>query len=313
MELFQQSFQAVAILLGIGVFGFWIVSRQIVPAQALKFLSPLALEIALPCLIFARITRQFELRSYPHWWLLPLAWLAFTVGAALFTALVMLLSRPSTRSEFGMTLFYQNAIFVPLVILTEMFGSDSQVVVKLFFFVMFFSALLFATYPWFFGTGSCQRSIGKIFHPVLLVTGLAIGGRLAGIQVYIPEFILSAMEMVGQMTVPLLMLILGGSIYVDMQEHGKVHYLEVAKFVFLKNLLLPFVTLGVLVLIKPGYDIALIVLLQSAVPPVTAAPVLTKRAGGDSALVSQFLVASFLVSLISLPAMLAVFGVAFPA
>lgn len=48
------------------------------------------------------------------------------------------------------------------------------------------------------------------------------------------------------------------------------------------------------------YHIALIIIIQAAVPPVTAVPIVTERAGGDRAVVNQFIVASFIVSLFSI-------------
>jgi predicted permease len=212
-----------------------------------------------------------------------------------------------------MALFYQNATFVPLVILTEMWGADSAIVVKLFFFVVFFSAFLFTTYGLFFGGAARKPELGKVLHPVLLVTAAAILTRLAGLEGCVPGFVLRALEMVGQMTVPLLMLILGGSIYLDVRQGTGLQLVEVAKFVALKNVAIPALALGILALIRPPADIALIVFLQSAMPPVTAAPVLARRAGGDGAMVSQFLVGSFAFSLISIPAALAAFQFVSPA
>ena len=60
MSLFIATFESVAVLLGIGVLGFWIIRRRILPGDILGFLSPLALDIALPCLIFANIIQNFS-------------------------------------------------------------------------------------------------------------------------------------------------------------------------------------------------------------------------------------------------------------
>ncbi len=312
IQTFIQAFEAVAVLLGIGLLGFSLLSRRVLPGEALRFLSILALDVSLPCLVFVRITRQFEPSTYPKWWLMPFAWLVFTVALAVFVLAAMRVSRPRTRREFGMTLFYQNATFVPLVILAEMWGSDSRVVVLLFLFVMFFSAFLFSTYGLFFGRARHTPGLGKVVHPVLLVTVAAILTKMTGLQDYVPAFALRALAMVGQMTVPLLMLILGGSIYLDLRQGAGFEVTEVAKFVVLKNLVLPAVTLCILALIRPPTALSFIIFLESAMPPVTAAPVLAQRAGGNSAIVSQFLVASFAFSLLSIPGALAFYQLFFP-
>jgi hypothetical protein len=49
--------------------------------------------------------------------------------------------------------------------------------------------------------------------------------------------------------------------------------------------------------------------MQSAVPPVTAVPLLVERAGGNHTIVNQFILVSFLCSLITIPAIISLFGV----
>ena len=109
------------------------------------------------------------------------------------------------------------------------------------------------------------------------------------------------------------MIILGGNIYVDFQKKGKIFTHEIIKFVLLKNIIYPLVFLLIIILIRPPYPIALILLLQSAVPPVTAVPLLTERAGGNRLIVNQFIVASFIMSLLTIPVMIFVFSTFFAA
>lgn len=74
MDLFITTFESVAVLLGIGIIGFWIIRKKILPGNILGLLSPLALEIALPSLIFVNIISNFEPAEFPDWWQLPLWW-----------------------------------------------------------------------------------------------------------------------------------------------------------------------------------------------------------------------------------------------
>ena len=47
MNLFVSTFGAVAVLLGIGIVGFIIIKRRVLPQQAFDMLSPLGIDIAL--------------------------------------------------------------------------------------------------------------------------------------------------------------------------------------------------------------------------------------------------------------------------
>jgi hypothetical protein len=118
--------------------------------------------------------------------------------------------------------------------------------------------------------------------------------------------------MLGGMTLPLLMLILGGSLYIEFQKKGRIYSGEILKFILVKNFLFPLVLIVLLILVHPSYDIALILFLESAVPPITGAPVHTEREGGNVAIVNQFILASFVVSIVSIPLMFTLFSKAFP-
>jgi predicted permease len=83
-------------------------------------------------------------------------------------------------------------------------------------------------------------------------------------------------------------------------------------FILAKNILFPLLALGILILIKPAFPVALIIMLEAAVPPITSIPILAQRSGGNRSLSSQFIVGSFLFSLISIPLALYLFSRFFP-
>jgi malate permease and related proteins len=79
-----------------------------------------------------------------------------------------------------------------------------------------------------------------------------------------------------------------------------------------KNLVFPLVFMGILVLVHPDFTLALIVILEAAVPPVTAIPIFAERSGGNRALASQLVVASFVASIVTIPLILLLFTRKFP-
>jgi len=189
MNLFIIAFESVAVLLGIGIIGFWIIKRRIIPGNILTLLSPLALSIALPSLIFVNIIQDFSPSDFPNWWQLPLWWGFFTIVAAGLTFVFMFTSKKKTRREFAISLFYQNGIFFPLAILAGMFGEDSSHIVFLFLFTIFYAAFFFSTYHFFFEHKKKEKlKWKKIIHPVLIATILAVIIRLGGVQDAIPDF-----------------------------------------------------------------------------------------------------------------------------
>jgi len=313
MSLFVATFEAMAVLFTIGGLGFLVLGRRIVPKEAFRFLNPLVLDIALPCLIFTNIITRFRPAEYREWWQLPLWWLAFTAVAGGMTALAVKTCRKEVRPEFAVSLFFQNITFFPLAILTGLFGAGSSYIVDLFLFGMLFPPFLFNTYYLFFDGSQGRFDWRKTFHPVVVVSFVAIAICLADLQDSLPHFLVSSTKLVGQTAVPLIMIVLGGGIYVALSQHGPVRIVEILRFVLFKNVIFPLAVLGILVLVRPAYGVALIIVLESAVPPITSVPLFAERGKGNSALVSQFVVASFLASVVTIPIMVWLFGKYFPA
>lgn len=312
MDVFVVVLESVLVLLGIGFIGFWITRRNLIPENVLGFLSTLAIDIALPCTIFASIMVNFAPAEYPNWWQLPLWWLLFTAIASVLTLITRYISARDTRAEFSMSLFYQNGIFFPLIILSGIFGTDTPYIAQLFIFIMLHPTMFFSTYQLFFRKKPGQMRWQRIVNPVLIATIIAIIIQVIGIKAYLPDFVLSIFQILGAMALPLVMIILGGSLYLDFQQKGRFYVSEITKFIIVKNIVFPLAFIGVLVLLKPSYNIALLFLLQAAVPPVTGVPILTERAGGNKSITTQFVFASFIASMVTIPAVFYIFSIYFP-
>lgn len=318
MGVFLVSLQAVFALLGIGVLGFWIIGRRRVPSDTLAFLSSLAIDISLPLLVLANLILDFSPQHYPDWWLMPLWWLGFTAVALALSLLASFLVSKDVRGEFASSLFYQNGLFFPILILGGIFGQGNQYLVPLFMFTVFYPSLVFSTYSLFFGKGIQRQKLNwrRIVNPVLVATvvGLIIG--LVSASDYIPDFFVTIVTMVGAIATPLFMLILGGNIYNDFMyraKDGKNWYAgEVIKFVLVKNVMFPLVFMALLLWLRPEFPVALIVMLQAVVPPITAMPILVERCGGNRRVASQFVLASFVFSIVSIPAFIYLFDRFFP-
>jgi predicted permease len=314
MNVFLITLQAVAALLGIGLLGFYVIGRRHVPSVALGVLTSIAIDVALPCLVLANILLQFTPQKYPDWWLFPLWWLGFTIVALILTLLTSLISKKETRGEFAMGLFFQNGIFFPLIIIAGLYGSVSSYLVVLFLFIFIQPSLVYGTYPFFIRKpGTVQKTnLIRILNPVLIMTLAGLAIVFGGIQAYVPQFLAMILTMIGGMATPLFMLILGGNVYNDFmnKETGgnKLEIGEALKFVMVKNFIFPLVFLALLVWLRPENPIAFLLLLQAAIPPITAIPVFTERMGGNRAISNQFIVASFVLSIISIPLMLLLFS-----
>jgi malate permease and related proteins len=318
MDAFVITFQAVAAMLGIGVLGFWIIGRRHIPTTTLSLLTSIATDIAIPCVVLSNILVQFSPHKYPNWWQLPLWWMGFTavtLGLSLLTSWTV---KKGIRSEWTISLFYQNGIFFPLIIIGGLFKDPSLYLVELFLFIFLQPTVVFSTYGLFFKKNAERQELNwkRIINPVILVTVAGLITGLAGISGYVPDFVKMILTMVGAMALPLFMLILGGNVYNDFRYSGKegkkIYWWEIIKFIAVKNLVFPLVFLGLLIWLRPSYTLALIIILQAAVPPITAIPVFAERSGGNRIIASQYIVGSFIFSIVSIPLVIFIFSRYFP-
>ncbi|MBU0497207.1 MAG: AEC family transporter [Candidatus Thermoplasmatota archaeon] len=268
----------------------------------------MALEIALPSLVFVRILQEFSPETFPDWWTKPLWWLLFMGLVAVFTYTFSFISKPETRNEFRISLFYQNAIFFPLAILSGMFGDSSSYLVYLYLFTPFYPAFFFNTYHIFFKQKIRSLNWKRIFNNVLIATLLGLVLVLVNFVIFVPGFVVQIFILLGAMALPLIMIIIGGNIYLDYQKKRRLYIGELIKFVIIKNIVFPLVLLAVIIVLQPAYHIALIFMPQAAIPPVSSIPIFTKRAGGNHGIVNQFVVASFIASLLTIPIMISLFS-----
>lgn len=313
MKILLTTAQSVAILLGIGLLGYIFARKGIFTRKVLKAFNTLVLNVALPCMVFSSIFTRFEPDRDIRWWLLPLWWLGYKVFLGLLTFLAELFASREVRREFRLSLLFQNEIFFPLMIIITLFGAKSQLIVKLFLFTVLYALLFYSFYHLFLGRRARKKlDWKKILNPIFIATLLAMIIKLSGIQKALPDFALFMFKTVGDMSIPLFLMVIGGNIYLDIKRKEPVHQGEIAKFVLFKNLLFPLLTFLALYLLKPAGDIAWLIFLQSCVPPLMAVPLVIENAGGNRTAANQFLTFSILASIITIPVMITLFSLVFP-
>lgn len=307
MDVFFSTFEAIATLLVIGIIGFTVIRRKLMPSEALSAISPLFLEVALPAMGFVKILSSFDPAQKSKLLLLPFLWVAFTSVSFVLCHLFKFLSPRAYRGEFAMTLFFQNAVFIPLIIVHKMYGPESPYLVDLFLFAIFYSPFFFNFNHIFFEGVKGAGRWNKLYHPVVVSTIVAILLVLFKLDTHVPAFFIGALSMVGAMAIPLLMVVVGGNIYLDFKQTRKFNYFEVFKFVLIKNFVFPALSLAIILIFKIRYDLAVLLLLQAAAPPLMAVPIFAERLGKNRFIVNQYIIGSISFSVLSIPLFFALF------
>ncbi|AQQ08553.1 auxin efflux carrier [Sedimentisphaera cyanobacteriorum] len=303
MQIFITTFEAVAALLLIGLAGFFLIIRKVIPEKAISVLATIAVDVALPSLVFSKIITSFNPEDMPGWWTRPLWWAGFAAAGTAAAFMVSFASKKSFREEFRSGLVFNNAVFFPLAIITSVFSEESPLVTELFLFTLLFPAFYFAAVNFFFhGSRGAKIPVSKIINPVFAATLTAVTLVLTGLADFVPQFAVHALKLTGRTAAPLLMMILGGSIYIDFRDKGEFKLAESAKFAFAKNIIFPLIALAAVYFLNIPKAVGFMLVLQAAVPPITSLSVMTERCGGQRHITNQFIFTSFMTSIITIPA-----------
>ncbi len=308
MEIFIKSLEAILVLIGLGFFGFYLLFKKFLKQDVLKVLSPIAIEFAVPAMIFSDIILNFKPEKIPNWWLYPLFWFFSFILGIFLSYFFSLIVKKEFKKEFILSLIFPNAVFIPIVLISSLYGENSEMLVKLYLFTIFFPLFLFNLYSLFIDLKKIKLNIKIIFNPIIIITIFSIFLKIYNLDRYIPNFIIDITKRIGALSIPIILLIIGGNIYIQFEKKSNIKWIEISYFVIVKNILFPLIHIIILSLIKIPSDIKFLIFLQSAVPPVTAIPLLIEREKHNYEIANQYLFFSFIFSIISLPSMFLIFN-----
>lgn len=264
-------------------------------------LNAISLDFALPCLVLVVILKRFHPETMPGWHRFPAGWALFTLISLPLSLISGFAARKEIRREFVFCCFYQNALFFPLAILSELYGQDSKEVANHFLMTFLFPAFLFNTTSLFF-QNSLQINWRKTLHPVLFMSAGGIILGLANLSKSVPNLIINALQQIGAMTVPLLMIALGARLRGDFEDRGPIYWREILAFIALRNIAFPVFFFALLLFFKIQKELSFLLILQAAMPPVNAAPAIVERNGRNAPFAGQILLAGYCASALTIPA-----------
>lgn len=207
------------------------------------------------------------------------------------------------RNVYTYGLTYMNCGFMGYPIVEAMFGQEG-----LFYGVIY--ASVFNLIAWSHGvivmsSGSNEKVDfkKKLINPSIISTVISIILFVTNIR--LPGVILEGVDMVGDMTFPLSMLIIG-SLLGDQKLSKLIKEYKLMLFTVLKLAVVPLMMLGVCLFIKDliGLKIALLCITMCAAPTATTTAVAAELYGGNSGLAAKLVGVTTLFCLISMPLVL---------
>ncbi len=306
LESFKITGLAVVQIFIMGCFGYFLMKKRILGDAGLDALSRLAIDITFPLMIFCQLIRDFSFTQYPDWWIFPLLSLGITILALIIGGISsVFISGSQHKLQFLSLVVFQNSGWLPLALVAALLPKDqaNPMFIYLFLFLLGFNLIMFSLGTFILAFSRQKKfEVGSFFSPPVIATLITMGLVFLGINRFVPEFIFKPLKMIGDCTLPLAMLVVGGNI--AQIRLTSVDKKAMALMVAVKLVILPL--LGILIMLKFNlpFLIGLLVLIQLAMPSATTLSVLVRFSKKEDLLVSQGIFFGHIFSLISIPVFL---------
>jgi hypothetical protein len=309
LESFKITGLATLQIFLLGALGYFLMKKGVLKDDSLATLSRLVVEITLPLLIFGQLIKDFSFSLYPKWWVFPVLSLVITAAgllAGLFFSIWIKGER--FKTQFVSLVAFQNSGYLPLALVSTILPKEQvpDMLVYLFLFLLGFNLIIWSFGVYMLSTQENKKfELGSLFSPPVIAIISSLVLVFLKVNTLIPEAVLKPIHMIGECTVPLAMLVVGGSLALIRLE--QVDKTAIGLLVIVKLILLPLVGLFLVLKFNLPELIGLLIVMQLAVPPATSLAVITKHYKKEDLLISQGIFFGHIFSLVTLPLFLSLY------
>ena len=205
----------IAVVFSMAGIGFGANKLKILPDESNKYLISLLLNIATPCLLITSIAGKNLTEETVKITVTTMigAILYFALGLVVAYGFVRLLKVPKVdRGVYTSIITMVNNGFMGFPVTQESFGDDALYLMVLCNIILCIWTYTVGFFQINIGTGefdrqTLKRNIRSMLNPCAVAS--LIGIFLLFTQIHLPEFIFSLLESVGQISIPLSMIVVG--------------------------------------------------------------------------------------------------------
>ncbi|MFD1672276.1 AEC family transporter [Agrilactobacillus yilanensis] len=307
MDVFFGSLSGVLIILVMITVGYVLTRMGWLGERDSKSIARIVTQVALPCYMIDTIMQDFSKKQLET--LLPN--LRFPVISMIilfafsFAAVWVFRIAPDRAGLFKSMFFNSNTVFIGLPVNRALFGDASLPYVLVYYMANTF-------FFWTLGVylikkdGKNQEdakfsiltAVKKVFSPPLL--GFIIGVIFVLLDWHFPSFIMSDFHYIGALTIPLSMFFIG--IQIAIVGLSSITFNKDAVGILVGRFILAPIVMTLLVLpAKVPILLKQVFIMQSAMPVMTNAPVVSKLYGADSDYAAIMVTESTVISMAVIP------------
>ena len=309
LSSFRITASAVAQIIILGAVGYFLVKKRILGDDGLNALSRLTIDVTLPILIFCQLSMDFSFKVYPNWWVFPLISIAVTLAGLLVGLLFSwFIAGEQRKLQFISLIGFQNSGYLPLALFAALFPREllGPMFIYLFLFLLGYNFVIFSAGVYMLTFLKDKKfDWMSLFNPPVVATILSLIIVFLRVNTIIPQFVIKPLNLIGECTLPLAMLVVGGGI-------AQIHLNHIDKkamifMVLAKLLVLPLLGLVFLLKFKIAPLIAILIFIQLAMPPAANLSVIIRHYKKEDLLISQGLFFGHIFSILTLPLLLGLY------
>lgn len=309
LESFKITGLAVAQIFLLAALGYFLIKKNILGPEGLNALSRLVIEVTLPLMIFCQLIKDFSFTLYSNWWIFPLISIAITIAGLIVGSVFLGLIRgPQHKLQFLSLIAFQNAGYLTLALVAALLPSDKldSMFTYIFLFLLGFNLVIWSLGGYILSFTRAKRfALGSLFSPPVIATLVSLILIFFGLNKFIPQGALKPLRMVGDCTLPLAMLVVGGNL--ASIHLGQIDKKAMSLMLLAKLIILPVLGLWLVIKFKLPQLLGLLILMQLAMPSAISLSLIITHYKKEDLLISQGIFLSHTLSLLTLPLFLSLY------
>jgi malate permease and related proteins len=293
----------VSVLFLIMIIGFIANKLKILTRNTCKNLSELLLNIILPCLIISSFQFKFSTEMLKNAAIVFVIAFSIHLITAIASHFIYKKFDKKKQPVLSFITVFSNCAYMGFPVIEKLYQKTGLFYASIY--VICFNIFLYTYGVFLFDKDKKISFKHAILNPGVIAVLIGFSCFLFSFSIPMPFS--KVFDMVGSMTTPVSMMIIGSLMaeanYRTIFKKGIVYY-----GCFVRLILLPIITYIILSSLGICGIMLSVCVLVTAMPIATAAAIFTEKYNGDSILASTFVVVSTLFSIVTLPIMIFISG-----
>ncbi len=294
------------VMFGIGA---WLYHRKWFNEESSAHLSKIVLDVFFPFLTFATITTQFSKKDFNELWIMPVAGFALMFAGFLFGCLFkygMKNKTPERLGTFHHICAINNYVFLPIIVLENIYPDSRHVALLLIMNVGSTVGLWTLGIIAFQGKTSFKNILKSVFSINILAVIIALIWLFSPVP--IPDILKNVSLKLGNMAVPMMLIIIGGALYrcagTMLTNKFDLFYLSLVRLIIIPVILILILKYLVLQYLPIPQDMIEVLAVVAVMPAASSSVIFAKEFGGSADYAGASIVITTLLSLATIPLLL---------